>query len=157
MLQRNLSRNIALSSIKPEKNVAAAVAIAAPLTPSPAPQMRKLLPNMVISLGSYISRKFSTMFITLVETLNISGVAVSPVQRSMFEHICTDAVAIYASDTIDMYLVASAHMLSSPPSQCGKYGAMHSIIAVSARPNKAIASTLCLTTALARSILFAPI
>ena len=76
--------------------------IAAPDTPIPAPHIWNVMPNTLISRGAYISRKFSTMFIRLVDTLKTSGVAVSPVQRSMLEHICIDVLAMYARHTIEI-------------------------------------------------------
>ena len=102
MLQGNFLRNIARSSITPETTLAMAVAIAAPDTPIPAPHIWNVTPSTLISRGAYISRKFSTMFIRFVDTLKTSGVAVSPVQRSMLEHICIDVLAMYARHTIEI-------------------------------------------------------
>ena len=84
----------------PENAVAAAVAMAAPLTPQPAPHMVKLAPNTVMVRLGKMSRKFKHTLIRLVAMLKMRGVRVSPAQRNRLEQTLIHRVNMYTELTM---------------------------------------------------------
>ena len=72
---------------------AMALAIAAPITPQPAPGMVKERENILMLRVGYMSRKFRTMFIRFTHIPTRMGVLVSPTARSMVPKIIVAARA----------------------------------------------------------------